>query len=900
MGAFGYNIDYYMYEIMRAAAAQQAGTTAANMAINAADEVAIYEAYNMYQAGRILTEMELADGTVVGANYVTEVTLGGSLPASTATQTAKIATAVDAGTYTAEGVEYAAMKGVGTTAQGTAAAGAGTFGKFMFGEVLPFVGAVATGAQVGLKINEELYKANPEWWWYNVENWDNVLLGHDTALPILHDTETGTTYITEEAFNNFMRAYSNMGAFIPTGEWEIPDNPTSFEEGGTSYNMIPNYAIIGPTTIIDTEENNGIYSYVYRTTLHGTAMISRQSNSTTWFCDVVSTTPGGLAATRVTMRYTGGLPEHGGTLVSTTTRDYNFETTPYRTINGKSVYTNNGIITFTHDPSGNPPHTSTCPKPAPYGREPDTVRKFENTIWFTKYGDPQEAQEKTEPITGIDVQEGAELPPEPAAGVAVNYPNLWNNRVKTRGYSKDKATGQRTARDINWVPVGMPEIGSEVADKINEIWDHIRDGKAVFNEDEQADVVSGDLVQTDDGSYPQPDPGTVPGAFPWTLPNALWENLKSIIDPSSNPYPTPDPSPNPSPEPQPTPQPQPGPDPYPFPYPSPEPSPVPDPYNPSNPQPNPEPDPTGEGSTPVVVPPITDPDVGLVMPYNPTRAQLVSFSQWLWSTNFIDVVQKLFASPADAIINLMELYVTPSTGSGTMAITCGYVSSGVQSKWINSRYKKIDCGEVSINESFGNIFDYEYTDVMLFLPFIGFVKLDIDGVMRSKVKVEYTVDVLTGSCLARVLITRDTYTVHSYSFGGNCGVTLPWSAGSLAQVYSSLALGGLALGLASTPAAAIMAGAHGVLGAKTQVSKSGAYGSNQGSMDCKVPFIVLKKNMTAMPSNYWTHQGYPFHQTTQLSRCKGFTKATNIHYSGTATAEEIEEIESILEKGIIL
>lgn len=888
MGSFGYNIDYYTYQIYQQMIAQQMGQTAASMAANAATVEDAYAMYNAYNAGRILTEMELADGTVVGANVIQEVTLGGSQASSIASTTGKIAQAVDAGTYTAGGTEYAAMKGVGTAAAGTAEAGAGTFGSFVFGEVLPVIGAVATGAQVGLAINSELYNTNPEWWWYNVETWDNVLLGHDTMLPILHDTETNTTYITEDAFNNFMRAYSNMGAFIPTGEWEIPDNPTSFEEGGTSYNMLSHYAVIGGTTIVSTEENNGIYSYVYRTTLHGTSLISQQTNSTTWFCDVVSTTPGGLAATTVTMKYTGGLPEHGGTLVSTTTRDYNFETTPYRTINGKSVYTNTGIISFTHNPTDSVPKTSTCPKPAPYGQEPDTARKFENTIWFTKYGDPQEAQEKTEPITGINIQEGAELPPEPAAGVAVNYPNLWNNRKTTKGVKKDKATGTSVAKDINWVPVAMPAITDAIADGVEEMKKKIADSTATVFDEEQVPVVTGDLVQTDTGAYPEPEPGRHPVAFDFTVPDAITRAIDAITDPSSNPQPAPEPNPNPEPSPEPSP------------VPMPTPSPLPDPTNPDNPQPIPDPSPEGSGTTPVVVPPVVDPDVGMVMPYNPTRSQLVTFSQWLWSTNFIDVIQKLFASPADAIINLMEIYVTPPTGSGTLPITCGYVSSGVQSKWINQRYTELDCGNVQILENYGNIFDYEFTDISLFLPFIGFVSLDVDAVMRSTVNVKYTVDVLTGACLARVLVKRDSYVVHEYSFGGNCGATLPWSSGSLAQVYSSLATGALALGLASSPAAAIMAGAHGILGSKAQMTKSGGYGASQGAMDCKTPFIILKKNMSGMPSGYWQYQGYPFHQTALLGTCKGFTKATNIHYSGSATEEEVAEIEELLSNGIIL
>lgn len=889
MGAFGYNIDYYTYQIYQQMVAQQIGQTAASMASNAATVEEAYAMYNAYNAGRILTEMELADGTVVGANVIQEVTLGGSQASSIASTTGKIAQAVDAGTYTAEGAEYAAMKGVGTAAAGTAEAGAGTFGSFVFGEVLPVVGAVATGAQIGLAIDSAVYSAHPDWWWYNVETWDNVLLGHDTMLPILHDTETNTTYITEDAFNQFMQAANNLGVFIPVGEWEIPQNPLLFEEGGTMYECLHHYALVGGA--IKWHYKSGIYYWDCSYEV-GQAIVI-QPNANTFTIIPFSSTATGHAGIFNAKAYTGGYPWEGGTY----DHGYNnvetnwSSSSPEITINGKSVYvgtqgsgTTTGQKSFT---IVNENYVWEGPKPAVDNGARYWTRE-RNTIWFTEYGDAQEATEKTAQVTGIEIAPDAVIPAEPAAGVAVNYPNLWNNRKTTKGVKKDKTTGTSVAKDINWVPVAMPAVTDAIADGVEEMKKKIAESTATVFDEDQVPVVTGDLAQSDTGAYPEPEPGRHPVAFDFTVPDAITRAIDAITDPSSNPQPAPEPNPNPEPSPEPSPAPMP------------TPSPLPDPTNPDNPQPIPDPSPEGSGTTPVVVPPITDPDVGMVMPYNPTRSQLVTFSQWLWSTNFIDVIQKLFASPADAIINLMEIYVTPPTGSGTLPITCGYVSSGVSSKWINKRYTELDCGSVQILENYGNVFDYEFTDISLFLPFIGFVSLDVDAVMRSTVNVKYTIDVLTGTCLARVLVKRDSYTVHEYSFGGNCGVTLPWSSGSLAQVYSSLATGALALGLASTPAAAIMAAAHGVLGAKAQMTKSGGYGANQGAMDCKTPFIVLKKNMNAMPSAYWQYQGYPFHQTALLGTCKGFTKATNIHYSGPATAEEIEEIESILEKGIIL
>lgn len=888
MAGLGYNYDYYTYMMIKEMIAQNVSQEAVNLAIEADNIETLIEIYNASRNATQVTDIVLADGTQIGAAITKEVTLPATGPVSTATTTGKVASAVDIGTYTSEGVEKVAMKGVGQT-------GASEMGSFVFGKVLPCVAAASAGFQMGVWIDGEIYKHHPDWWWYNVQTWDNVLLGTDTSIPLLHDTETGTTYMTEEAFNNFMLALGNLGAFTAIGEWDIPQNPTSFEEGGVTYDTLTSYAYLGPgATIYQTVENSGIYSFVIKYEFDCGIMLYTSNNTqkTIWF-RAVGTTPGAKAWTKTSEWYTGGLPQHGGTKVNTEVQDKYLGSSPERTINGKSVYTN--WSTFDNEPDAEVPKITTSPIPALTN---PTNNQILNTIWYTQYGDVMEAVEKTESVPGINIKPDEVVPVEPAAGVAVNYPNLWANRKTTHGYKKNPVTGQREAHDTNWVPVPMPEMTEDMAKAVENAWEKIRSGEAtVFDGDEMPEI-TGDMPQVDDGSYPAWVPGTVPAPFEWTIPNSIIEGIRSIIDPSINPIPSPSPTPSPSPEPGPEPGPEPEPTPQPDPMPMPEPSPVPDPLNPDNPQP-PNPEPEGNGETPIVHVPEGLPDNGLVMPYNPTRAQLVEFSRWLWSTNFIDAIKKLFQSPSDAIINLMEIYVTPHTG-GTNTITCGYIDSGVSSKWIDERYKVIDCGEVNIVEKYGNIFDYEYTDVSLFLPFIGFVDLDVDAVMRSSVQVIYTVDVLSGACLARVLLKRDTFTVQSYSFGGNCGVIMPWSNGSFGQVYSSIAMGAVTLALAKTPGAAIMGAASHALSAKPQVSKSGNYGASTGSMDCKKPFIVLKRNMTAMPNAYQIHQGYPFHQTTNLIRCKGYTIATNIHYSGPAIAEEVNEIEELLSNGVIL
>ena len=70
----------------------------------------------------------------------------------------------------------------------------------------------------------------------------------------------------------------------------------------------------------------------------------------------------------------------------------------------------------------------------------------------------------------------------------------------------------------------------------------------------------------------------------------------------------------------------------------------------------------GDGNTPDVVVPTVEPTT-LWAIYNPTHSQVNSFGAWLWSTNFVDQILKLFANPMQAIISLHKIYCTPDTGN---------------------------------------------------------------------------------------------------------------------------------------------------------------------------------------------------------------------------------------------
>lgn len=313
---------------------------------------------------------------------------------------------------------------------------------------------------------------------------------------------------------------------------------------------------------------------------------------------------------------------------------------------------------------------------------------------------------------------------------------------------------------------------------------------------------------------------------------------------------------------------------------------------------------TGGGDTPVVVVP-TGSAASLWAVYNPSQAQLNSFGAWLWSSNFIDQILKLFNNPMQSIIGVHKIFATPPT-SGSASIKVGYLDSGVSANVVSSQYVSIDCGSVSVREQFGNVFDYEDTQVRLYLPFIGIVQLDTSDVMRGSVKVVYHVDVITGACLAEVKVTRDASGGTLYQFSGDAAVRYPISSGSYMGVVSGVlgVVGGIASGIMSGGATLPMAAgaiAGGLSGAKTQVQHSGSFAGNAGAMGAKKPYLIIERPQTAVADGYGSYQGKGANRVALISSMRGYFKMTDIHTDSIAGAaeSEIEAVRAALAGGVI-
>lgn len=311
---------------------------------------------------------------------------------------------------------------------------------------------------------------------------------------------------------------------------------------------------------------------------------------------------------------------------------------------------------------------------------------------------------------------------------------------------------------------------------------------------------------------------------------------------------------------------------------------------------------TGSGNSPITAAP-TGSASSLWAVYNPTQEQVNAFGAWLWDSNLVEQIKKLFSDPMQAIIGIHKVFATPETGA-EQNIKCGYIDSGVPSKIVTNQYTTVNCGTVNLREYFGNVFDYSpYTEVSLYLPFIGIVKLDVADVMRSSITVKYHVDVITGACLADVIVSRDGYGGVLYQYSGSAIVTYPVSSGSYASALTGILsiAGGVATTIASggALAPAAIGAAVGMSRLHTDVQKSGSFTGAAGAMGAKKPYLIISRPQTAMPSSYKHLEGQPASHYTRLGDTSGYVKVKSVMVNGiSATDTELDMIQSLLMQGV--
>lgn len=286
----------------------------------------------------------------------------------------------------------------------------------------------------------------------------------------------------------------------------------------------------------------------------------------------------------------------------------------------------------------------------------------------------------------------------------------------------------------------------------------------------------------------------------------------------------------------------------------------------------------------------------LTSTFKMTKERLVQLGQFLWGANIFDKFSLVNNNPIENIISCKSIPI--NTDGTNREIILGNVSTGVNGEKISNNFTKQTIGSITINEYYHNFLDYApYTNIILYLPYIGFKELDTTLVMNKTLQVIYTVDAITGGCLAQVYVNN----VRLYEFTGNVGIDIPITASNRAQVeagYIQAGVGATASALGGNVGSAV-----------TSLLNSATSQYHYSSTGNPSPMCVASTNRTCYVildrPNYqnlkaFNHtRGRKCYLSKTISTLKGFTICnSNMDLSGiNATDTEKEEIVNILSTG---
>lgn len=188
---------------------------------------------------------------------------------------------------------------------------------------------------------------------------------------------------------------------------------------------------------------------------------------------------------------------------------------------------------------------------------------------------------------------------------------------------------------------------------------------------------------------------------------------------------------------------------------------------------------------------------------------------------------------------------------------------GVTAPYTKSYTLDIDCGSIHIDETFKSVMDYApFSRLTIFLPFIGFQELDVSMVMNNVLHVVYTVDVLSGRCLAKLFVVIGENECCIAEYGGTIASD---------EVFS------------------------------TTGQYNGSYELLTSMQLSELQTYVLISNKEPLEGNVSEYDGYPTNEVIKVSDVTGFVAYDKIFAVGmTATETEKREIESILKSGVLV
>ena len=307
-----------------------------------------------------------------------------------------------------------------------------------------------------------------------------------------------------------------------------------------------------------------------------------------------------------------------------------------------------------------------------------------------------------------------------------------------------------------------------------------------------------------------------------------------------------------------------------------------------------------------------------------TPDELIRLKEFLFKKSFIDNVSRLWENPAEYIVDLTYYPLRPDTLNMTGAqeqIVVGNINSEVTGLVFpdnGNRYHYM--GLYHISPYYNSYLDYEpYTSISIYLPYIGVRSLDSSRVTGHTLNVGYTFDFNTRQVTAHLGLDGQGFGDLGNaldSFTGSFGVAFPLSGSQANQVALNVlqsttqlvsSAGAIAGGVATGNVAAVYGGAvnagKSLLGGQAIKPESlGTLTPTAGLYAPQIPYLIINRPITAMPSTWAADMGYSAGYSGKVSSFTGYLEASHaeLKRAPNMTEQEAQEIISALQGGILI
>ena len=171
---------------------------------------------------------------------------------------------------------------------------------------------------------------------------------------------------------------------------------------------------------------------------------------------------------------------------------------------------------------------------------------------------------------------------------------------------------------------------------------------------------------------------------------------------------------------------------------------------------------------------------------------------------------------------------------------------------------KIDLGEITVPDTYGNMLSYANTNAIIHLPLAPSIVLDLEYVIGQTLAVYYLLDVYTGTATINITSSKLAATISSTQV--NIGVRVPYMADSYTAPENT----------------GVVAG---------------------GNNGVKIPYIELISHDAILPNGFFT---VPVVDESLISGQSGFIKIDNVELETGALGNEKAQIISLLNSGVII